>query len=612
MKQFFISVTTLLTLSGVLTLNALFAQFEMVYAYNDDPSDKFNNNAKGYIFQQLGLLDANGAPLNPIPPGQEIKDGGGNVIGYKNAAGTQAVYNLNATTAEVAWQATSNNGTLHIIKHGAWQEVDGAAQEGGGIQLDGGNTYDGFEGGTGSGYGAPYPLGNRPGANIKVILNSCWSSKDPDGPTGPGTSVTSSTSGEPGVGSVEGHNGKTYTGKGASVSGGTAAQRNKAAQAIAAAAPGGNVNDYIAGLPMESAQQTLQALVDAAVPPPGTLQAKINYWKGENPPGGGAPPAAGNGGHMCPVKITGSGMMNYFGENSELLSYLSVLPGTLATPAMFQANTLAGVPAPAPPGHIITSPIFRYEVETGGPVINLVEIGIKFSSWYAESMLLWYCEACGSWQNPPGFVQFDTVNSMAILHTQMLSTYAVFGPELPAVRKLANVDILDGQSYCYSATGTIFTAWNNTPFIVEQGGSATLISGGMIRMLPGSNFKDGSYVHASITLSGPFCNPVKSAGLLAGADSHSEPENPAPTFRNPEISVWPNPTSGLLTVDIPLSADASLIRLQLVNIWGTKLFSRDLPGSGRYEVSIESVPDGIYFLTVQSAGISRTLKVVKR
>ncbi len=612
MRTFSTVLKMLLIICCNLAVVASFAQFTMVYAYNDDPTDKFNNNAKGYIFQQLGLLDANGAPLNPIPPGQVIKDGGGNVIGYKNAAGTQAVYNLNATTAEVAWQATANNGTLHIIKHGAWQEVDGAAQEGGGIQLDGGSTYDGFEGGTGSGYGNPYPLGNRPGANIKVILNSCWSAKDPDGPTGPGSSVTSSTAGEPGVGSVEGHTGKTYTGKGASVSGGTAAQRNKASQAIAAAAPGGNVNDYIAGLPMESAQQTLQALVDAAVPPPGTVQVKINYWKGENPPGGGAPPAAGNGGHMCPVKITGSGIMNYLGEGSELLSYLSVMPGTLATPAIFQTNTLAGVPAPVPPGHVITSPIFRYEMETGGPVINLVQIGIKFDSWYAESMLLWYCEVCGSWQNPPGFVQFDTVNSMAILHTQMMSTYAVFGPELPSIRKLANVDILDGQSYCYSATGTIFTAWNNAPFIVEAGGSATLISGGIIRMLPGSNFKDGSYVHASIRPSGPFCNMATSAGMLASMDSRSGPETPVPTGRGPEISVWPNPTSGLLTVDIPLSADASSIRLQLFNMWGTKLLSRDLPGSGRHEISIESVPNGIYILTVQSAGMTRMMKVVKQ
>jgi len=91
---------------------------DTVYVYNNR-SDPFDSNAIGYIWQQLGLLTENGQPgvvqgdnvVDPDNPntvlGTVIRDGNGQVIGYRSNDGTQEAYVVNegATTAQ-AWNRT--------------------------------------------------------------------------------------------------------------------------------------------------------------------------------------------------------------------------------------------------------------------------------------------------------------------------------------------------------------------------------------------------------------------------------------------------------------------------------------------------------------------------
>lgn len=101
-------------------LPAAMAQPTTVYVYNQRPGDSFDNAAEGFVFDQLGLLDANGQPINPIPEAQIIRDPGNNsIIGYRSADGTRAAYDVNSkATTNQAWNAVANGGTLHIVKHG--------------------------------------------------------------------------------------------------------------------------------------------------------------------------------------------------------------------------------------------------------------------------------------------------------------------------------------------------------------------------------------------------------------------------------------------------------------------------------------------------------------
>lgn len=202
-----------------------------VFVYNKH-NDGFDNIAEGFIWQSLGLVDANGKP-GTIQRDGTIKDDRGNVlgqvlldvterhiIGYRSADGTREAYNVSARniTTDEAWLRVANNGTFRIIKHGG-RFVRGGVLPGGGMMLDNGLMYDGFtnrnnqdqgtRGGsinpfTGRPNGA-YPLTPRPGANVTFIADGCNTAFDPDGPGRPMTSVTASAANVPGVGAVQGH-----------------------------------------------------------------------------------------------------------------------------------------------------------------------------------------------------------------------------------------------------------------------------------------------------------------------------------------------------------------------------------------------------------------------
>jgi len=244
--------------------------------------DPFNNNANGVVFSQMGLLNADGSPPtvngNNLQNSQGqnvgtvIRNGNQQIIGYQTAGGKMRAYNLDAgATLTDAWNAVATGGQGIIDKHGV---VDG-----GEIVLDNGNHYAGFKqqgtGGTGTGTGAPvYPLPPRPGAGITINVNGCYTTRDWDD-GGPGTSVTGSTGGIPGVGGATGNPGMIY--KNAVVqAGGTDAQKATAKARLAECARNagfvkndgtGDIGAWAASMPQKDQLQAMKNCVnDPSIP----------------------------------------------------------------------------------------------------------------------------------------------------------------------------------------------------------------------------------------------------------------------------------------------------------------------------------------------------------
>lgn len=196
-----------------------------VYVFNDgmDRTDQFS---KSYIWQELGLLEPNGKPGTIQPNGtitnsqgqvmgSVIKNAGGQIIGYKSANGQKEAYDINQSTMRDAWMRVANNGRFVVMKHGNHNSRMPAP--GGGVHVDGGQIFDGFEpdGSQGQGTGVgnknhkpprqnsgPYYLPPRPGANIEVILFVCFGSRNPN-PSGGKKSVQQTAQNIPGVSSVQ-------------------------------------------------------------------------------------------------------------------------------------------------------------------------------------------------------------------------------------------------------------------------------------------------------------------------------------------------------------------------------------------------------------------------
>lgn len=194
---------------------------DKVFVFNDN-ADRTNQFAKNYIWQDLGLSNDDGE-MGTVQPngditlggnkvGEVIKNANGDVIGYRNADGTKEAYDVDKTSTNMAWMRVADNGCLVVMKHGGGRN----GTTGGGIHLDGSQSFDGFKqqgtngNGTGAGFrnnqtkqpNGPYPLTPRPGANIKITLYVCNGGTDPDG-GGPKRSVGATAGDIPGVSQVE-------------------------------------------------------------------------------------------------------------------------------------------------------------------------------------------------------------------------------------------------------------------------------------------------------------------------------------------------------------------------------------------------------------------------
>ena len=431
-----------------------------VFVYNDEAGDNFNTNAKRYIFQELGLVDANGRPgvvdgNNVVdhadPPnvlGHVIRDPNTQaIIGYRSADGTREAYDVNSTaTTSQAWQRVANNGELHIYKHGtAWEDDDGNEHEGGGIILDGGRPYDGFGGapGTGAGFGnGAYPLPARPGANITLNLNSCWSSKDPEGDVG---SVTASADDEPGVGSTEGHEGEVYPVTNWDPQGGTAAQREAVEAALRTAArqagfppvpddgspraatTNSHVGSWLSSLPFGRAQTTAQTIADKVAPPPGTVTVGLTYAKAEQQP---APGENSGGVHVCPTLLTDQTCTEKRFTFSETLfpAILEACPGALSAPTMFEIDLHGLLPASPPPGYSQASGCFSFQNVFGGTILEPLSIRMTFWGDPGTAEVFWYDPALPGWTPPSGVVSIDQGLNTAIISTMEMGIYTVFQP----------------------------------------------------------------------------------------------------------------------------------------------------------------------------------------
>jgi hypothetical protein len=487
-------------------------------------TDGFNNNAQGYIWQQMGLLDANGRPATR--QGNNLVDSGGNVvgsvilsgttvIGYRNAAGTMECYDVSAgaTTAQ-AWGRVANNGELHIIKHGAsYEEPPGTPHEGGGIQLDGGEVRDGFApqppGGTGTGVGygdadgpnGAYPLTPRPGAKITVNVNSCWSAKDPDD-GGPQRSVTDSAGDVPGVGATEGHQGRVQTRLHLELTGGTPAQRQAAWKALIAAAraagfrnPDGHTGRnevalWLSSLSFLSQYSTAQKIIDKAVPPPGTVKPKISYSKKEEKPKKGiaANGVVEDGYSVMPLHLRPSpppfATQYYYGNTwpcsnpwciwtARLDVPPSVGPPTLVSPTIFHINQVGVPPAPLPANQVVNSGMMDFYTVWAAPPSFSPSLSITLDYYDTSGPLAVYRHdgVAPGWQQVPTKSQ-DVTQTIVTVEAPTLSVYVVLmgvNPGLEFGPPTATGGACPGSSVLYTLAVTNTGDYTDTIDLAASG-----------------------------------------------------------------------------------------------------------------------------------------------
>jgi hypothetical protein len=219
--------------------------------------------------------------------------------------------------------------------------------------------------------------------------------------------------------------------------------------------------------------------------------------------------------------------------------------------------------------------------------------------------------------NPVPWVTYSMTDSTSHLLTATgLTSFSSFtgvkSTNTPANNELANISIGSGVVNCYDATEVLTVAGSGRTFMVQNGGSVTLIAGQKISMLPGTKVFSGGYLHAFITTTSNYCGSQP-----APVVSNPDPGNDAVAFAVPEITegrhvrVYPNPASNLFTVGQTGDDRTGMTRIEILNLNGLKMKSEILHGEMKYQGSVSGFMPGIYFIKVFTGNFVETLKLVK-
>ena len=256
--------------------------------------------------------------------------------------------------------------------------------------------------------------------------------------------------------------------------------------------------------------------------------------------------------------------------------------------------SIAASENPAPAGAVVTftatpvnggaSPSYQWKV-------NGINVGTNMAS-YA------YIPATGD-----EILCVLTSNASCTSGNPAVSNTVIMG--IPAAITVTGA-VVNGQTKCYSATQVLTVAGNGTTFIVQNGGSATMIAGQDIHYLPGTAVQPGGYMHGYITANNAYCG--QSPSIVTVPTGEAEPVfNSDQTF----FIIYPNPTTGNFTLEQKGEKVYGKVKVEIYGMRGDRLMTGEMIGEKKHQFWMSDLPSGLYFVKVVADGYVETFKLVK-
>ncbi len=176
---------------------------------------------------------------------------------------------------------------------------------------------------------------------------------------------------------------------------------------------------------------------------------------------------------------------------------------------------------------------------------------------------------------------------------------------------IQNDTVREGERRCYEEVETIVTGGDGTTFTVESGATVNLVAEQNVRMLAGTHFEQGSGVHVLIGSGGTYClnHMSKPAAMVQQADVQQLELPPFSNF----CKIYPNPTSGVFTIELNESGSGSQISVDIYNSIGKKMSHEEVSMYRQHNFDISYLPRGIYIIKVLRDGTSDMAKtIIKR
>lgn len=181
-------------------------------------------------------------------------------------------------------------------------------------------------------------------------------------------------------------------------------------------------------------------------------------------------------------------------------------------------------------------------------------------------------------------------------------------PVVPAEITVQGVTIGSGETNCYNATQTVYIAGSGTSFVVQSGGSATMIAGQRIFYYPGTTVQSSGNMHGYIAPTGPWCGTMAPsvATVITGEEELSV------ILDQNRFKVYPNPTTGYLTFEQTGEKTSELVKIEIYSMLGNLVFKVENIRERKQGFNLHDLPVGVYFLRIHDGDKSETIKIVKQ
>jgi hypothetical protein len=180
---------------------------------------------------------------------------------------------------------------------------------------------------------------------------------------------------------------------------------------------------------------------------------------------------------------------------------------------------------------------------------------------------------------------------------------------IPSMLEVPNTIVGNGQLLCYNATQTVILAGDGNQFTVQNGGHANIIAGQNILMRPGTLVLPGGSLHAYISTE--YCDNSKSILASTQNENYQEFQLFEPERSRSFFSVYPNPTSGNLTLEMTDNTGYTSIQVEIFSAQGNLILENSEPVAKQYNLSIANQPPGIYLIRVlrdKELGMKKIIK----